>query len=902
MKKYILIGVFLSLFVSTILYLFYENGNQIQIVDLIERLEDEIEEEDFPEEEENELTKLEVKQLKKARQELLDIRNQRTNTFNSILKDEFEVPKSNEAAGKVDEIVIDRNDINRMFVASNYGGLWFSEDKGQNWNPLDPILTDNGMVTVAQDFQNQNVFYAGGRSGLWKWNFGSNDLQEIAGFDRVARIEASPTEPGIIYVIGDDGNSNTNSALFKVNLNSSPAAISTVFNESSYLDDIAFTSTGKLFFTSKLHLYKYNGSSYSSICDFITPYANKNFMAIHEGATKTTVYTANMGNEFLYIAKYVENLNGSNPSCNFINAPDFYKKTTSIKPSSFQWQSHSKAIAVNPDDVNMLFIGSRDAYVSHDGGSTFYLKDYGHSDYNDYDFIDGELFICNDGGVFSTIDFGQDHEVSLNWLNQGLNALEFNHCDYLPNGNNCTGGVHHNGGWLNSDNTELNESLSFGDGMFAQADDIDLDRFFNTAQNGIVRKISVSTGATESFPSASSNFITQIYLNPCVPDVLFKKVEENNNLLFSKISVISPLKNNVWEHVTSSFESNKLAMTNGDFYCNPIYFSTEFEGIYRIDNLSTQSPGDEKLISTNDDFEGVIYINSDPNDPNVAYILTEENPPQIFKSENANTTNPNNVTWQELAYDGIPSGLKYQCIAASPEDSDHLLLGTNMGLFSSVDGGYNWFLEDGIPLVEIKEIRIRPDDNKAFFATFGRGIWTSNLKSCSNQALVLGGNLTVETYDYITTNTIQTSQNITAGLSAVYNSGTSVTFKDGFHGKGSGSESVCGIIKGCYTGQTNKTAQNEKPDIKSSSLDIKVFPNPFDAFTNFEFLLEDKAKVSLDLFDQKGRLVKKLMEDEERESGKHSIKISGLDLAPGIYFAKFRTPDRFVSKKLIISR
>ena len=55
---------------------------------------------------------------------------------------------------------------------------------------------------------------------------------------------------------------------------------------------------------------------------------------------------------------------------------------------------------------------------------------------------------------------------------------------------------------------------------------------------------------------------------------------------------------------------------------------------------------------------------------------------------------------------------------------DLLFLGTEMGLFSSIDGGKNWFrMKNNIPwYAMVRDIQIEPSTNDLILATHGRGI------------------------------------------------------------------------------------------------------------------------------------------------------------------------------------
>ncbi len=68
-------------------------------------------------------------------------------------------------------------------------------------------------------------------------------------------------------------------------------------------------------------------------------------------------------------------------------------------------------------------------------------------------------------------------------------------------------------------------------------------------------------------------------------------------------------------------------------------------------------------------------------------------------------------------------------VEVDPDMSDHILLGTDYGLYTSLNAGQSWQKEDRFPNAPIDQIRLRHSDRKLYIYTHGRGIWTANLKN-----------------------------------------------------------------------------------------------------------------------------------------------------------------------------
>ena len=90
--------------------------------------------------------------------------------------------------------------------------------------------------------------------------------------------------------------------------------------------------------------------------------------------------------------------------------------------------------------------------------------------------------------------------------------------------------------------------------------------------------------------------------------------------------------------------------------------------------------------------------------------------------------------------------------------------------------------------------------------------------------------------------------------------------------------------------ETNKLAQN--------------FPNPFNPSTNISYILENEGKVELNIYNIKGQLVKKLL-NENQLNGNYTIIWDGTDLSErkvssGLYFYRLEINDKIIDTKKMI--
>ncbi|MDI6803167.1 MAG: TIGR03790 family protein [Bacteroidota bacterium] len=77
------------------------------------------------------------------------------------------------------------------------------------------------------------------------------------------------------------------------------------------------------------------------------------------------------------------------------------------------------------------------------------------------------------------------------------------------------------------------------------------------------------------------------------------------------------------------------------------------------------------------------------------------------------------------------------------------------------------------------------------------------------------------------------------------------------------------------------------------------YPNPFNPTTEIKFTLENKAKVTLMVYNSIGQEVDELINGEINE-GTHSIKFDGSNLASGIYYSVMQSTNGILIQKMIL--
>ena len=80
-------------------------------------------------------------------------------------------------------------------------------------------------------------------------------------------------------------------------------------------------------------------------------------------------------------------------------------------------------------------------------------------------------------------------------------------------------------------------------------------------------------------------------------------------------------------------------------------------------------------------------------------------------------------SWKSIEGD-LPADRVARTLREDPKNPDLLYLGTELGLFISINGGANWVeLRSNMPMLPFNDLVIHPRDNDLVLGTHGRGVW-----------------------------------------------------------------------------------------------------------------------------------------------------------------------------------
>ncbi len=414
-------------------------------------------------------------------------------------------------------------------------------------------------------------------------------------------------------------------------------------------------------------------------------------------------------------------------------------------------------MVVDPVDINRVYKMGQIAAVSNDGGKTFsglggmglYGSSY-HSDVHDV-WVNPknteQLVIATDGGLYVSLDRGATWRFVAS-----LPVGQFYHVSYdMAWPYNVYGGLQDNSSWFGPSRrsggipNRLWQSLSGGDGFWTFADPKDPDVIYDEIQGGNLFRIRRSTLESKDIqptpqqgePNYRFNWNTPIHLSPTTPGTLYYGAQ----FLFR-----SRDHGESWERISPDLTTNDPAKQK----------QSESGGLTPDDSTAEnhctifaigESPKNPAVVWVGTD-DGNLQVTRDggktwtnvvgnvPGLPKNTWVTTVE--PGHFDEATSYVTFDGHMTgdmatyvfrttdfgktWQALA---TPDVKGYAHVVKEDLVNRNLLfLGTEMGLFISLDAGRTWaqYLA-GLPPVAVRDLAIHPRDHDVILATHGRALY-----------------------------------------------------------------------------------------------------------------------------------------------------------------------------------
>jgi photosystem II stability/assembly factor-like uncharacterized protein len=412
-------------------------------------------------------------------------------------------------------------------------------------------------------------------------------------------------------------------------------------------------------------------------------------------------------------------------------------------------------LVVDPTDPDRLFKMNLTLIASEDGGKSFTeaAGSNGHGDWHDV-WINPknpkQVIGGDDGGLWLSYDGGSKW-----WKGENLPISQFYHVsvdDKDPY--QVYGGLQDNSDWVGDSaypggvTNNRWENLYGGDGFFTYADPSDPNFVFTEAQGGYIARVNRKTlEARDIQPKANYheklryNWNTPIALSPANKGVVY---------IGSQFLFRSRDHGVTWDRISPDLTTN-----------NPEMQKQEESGGITVDNSAaemhttiysiSESPLNADVIWAGTD-DGNIQVTRDSGrswsntvanvpglpqgnwiswveasryDPATAYATVDRHSFGDMGTY-AYRTRDYGRTWQSLISPATAGVRGYaHVIKEDPKNPNIVFVGTELGLYVSLDGGATWsaFAPNNFPHVAVRDLAFQTRDDDLVIATHGRGIW-----------------------------------------------------------------------------------------------------------------------------------------------------------------------------------
>ena len=414
-------------------------------------------------------------------------------------------------------------------------------------------------------------------------------------------------------------------------------------------------------------------------------------------------------------------------------------------------------VIVDPKDYNTVYKPGLTISVSYDGGNSF------TSPFNSFSFGNihpdhhalwinpnntDEVIVGNDGGIYISNDKART------WRFVGtLPISQFYRVSFdMDFPYNVYGGLQDNGSWMAPSRGKAGtisnrdwDNLNGGDGFFVFRDPADDDYVYSEFQGGNLSRTRLSTGEQRDIKPLPKkgeepyrfNWNTPIHLSPNEKGTVYSASQyllrtrdhgESWETLSPDLTTDDPERQRQQQSGGLTTD-NSTAENNATIYSisespvdgNVIWVGTD-DGYVQVTRNGGES-WDNVTANITGLPEGlwVSFVEASPHDAGTAFVTVDGHRSGDMATYLYKTTDYG-ATWTSLVTDAIEG---YAWVVRQDLVSPNLLfLGTEFGLFVSVDGGEGWARFKGnMPKVAVHDMAIHPREHDLVVGTHGRGIY-----------------------------------------------------------------------------------------------------------------------------------------------------------------------------------
>ena len=675
-------------------------------------------------------------------------------------------------SGRISDMEIHPTDPMIIYAGSAGGGVWKSNDAGTTFYPifddhaqsigaveLDPNDPDNTIYVGTGEPWPRNSVSIG--DGLYKSNDGGNNWKKIGleNSERIANIIVNPENSNEIYVavLGALWSDSNERGVYKSNDGGETWENILFLNNSTGCADLAMDPSNPKILYASMWEFRRTAWSFNSGGDNSALYKStdggENWSKIHNGFPE-----GKLGRLAIGVSK-------SNPNTLYTvieseknEDKGLYKSTDggenweqknndfgiTVRPFYFS------RIVVDPKDENVVVKAGLYGSISKDGGETFENLGNMHADIHDmvFDINNSDImYVGTDGGVYRSWNKGVTMEIVENLpLSQFYHISVDNEEPY-----NIYGGLQDNGSWYGPSfaaggiSAKHWNAVGQGDGFRVLRHPTKNIIYSEMQGAENVWRYDVDNNLVKTIQPLPSDGYEEYRFNWNTP---IETSKNNSDRLYIGSQYVhrSNDTGNTWEIISPDLTTNDPTKQNQEDSGGLSMDNSGAENHTTIFTI-TESPLNENIIWAGTDdgniqvtknggksWKNVIgnvsgvpkntwvyHIEASVHDENTAYVVFDGHTSGDMKAY-AYKTNDLGKTWTNIIPNDDVIGFTRN-IQEDYENPNLLFLGTELGLYITINGGDRWSkFTKNVPPVAVHYIELQSQTNDLVMGTHGRGV------------------------------------------------------------------------------------------------------------------------------------------------------------------------------------
>ena len=586
--------------------------------------------------------------------------------------------------GRVNCIAKPPSNSNIIYAGAATGGVWKSYNHGATWTPLWDGMVQMGVSSIVIDYTNENHIlvltgdadskfipcsgivesFDGGAT--WKVLYKIPTSNKVYGYKMIQSLSNSNTYYAVFSGFGSSITPNDRN-IKRIQTNFTPASVLNEYVDGAFFDLEYYQGSDTILFAAGEEglYFKPNNALFNELpasSGLPSQDAERSNIAIAPSDPNTIYYLFKEKDDNTYGLYRSSNGGGL-----------FTLKVDENNPDNLplvEQASYDFTLKVDQSDRDKVYIGTAGYYRSDNAGTNWVLDWQNlHADIHNIYMMDGNHYVCTDGGL-SYRPIGTNDFIS---INNGLLITQFYDID--KNGNRIVGGTQDNGTMFWEEGGSLGVRKLSQDGLDCMYHPTNNDIVFASTQSSKHRSTNNGDANTTLF---GGNWNSPMAFWPNEPT---KVIICSNNALRVSYNTGVTWPDNITDPLFNFGETRSMSQCESN--TSVIYMCSE-DQVVKSENFSTPSSASWDDITTGlPDTAFFRSIQVHPgNSEEVIISASGYMQNQIFKSTNGGDT------WSQWSA-GI-SNLPVYCIYYDHVNGNGYYAGTELGVFYRSNSMSKW--------------------------------------------------------------------------------------------------------------------------------------------------------------------------------------------------------------------